>query len=70
VPTRITPSVQRLLDRLAHTPVAVYDATWTLLHANAPYDALMGETSTWREVRFALVSTNPRDNTVSVLRTS
>ncbi|MEY9862009.1 transcriptional regulator with XRE-family HTH domain [Catenulispora sp. GAS73] len=45
VPSRLTPSVQRLLDRLSHTPVVVYDATWTLLTANAPYDALMGETS-------------------------
>ncbi len=48
VPSRITASVQRLLDRLTHTPVAVYDATWTLLVANGPYDALMGDTSTWR----------------------
>ncbi len=48
VPSRITASVQRLLDRLAHTPVVVYDATWTLLVANAPYDALMGETTTWQ----------------------
>ncbi|NMO88454.1 helix-turn-helix domain-containing protein [Actinomycetospora sp. TBRC 11914] len=48
VPSRITPSVQRLLDRLTHTPVVVYDAAWTLLVANAPFDALMGETSTWR----------------------
>ncbi|AEV88119.1 XRE family transcriptional regulator [Actinoplanes sp. SE50] len=47
VPTRITASVQRLLDRLAHTPVAVHDATWTLLVANAPYNALMGDTTTW-----------------------
>lgn len=47
VQSRLTPSVQRLLDRLAHTPVAVYDATWTLVLANAPFDALMGETSTW-----------------------
>jgi hypothetical protein len=50
VPSRITASVQRLLDRLANTPVAVYDATWTLLVANAPYDALMGETSTLRGI--------------------
>ncbi|WP_432845380.1 helix-turn-helix transcriptional regulator [Amycolatopsis sp. CA-161197] len=50
VTSRVTPSVQRLLDRLAHTPVVVYDATWTLLLANAPYDALMGETSTWRGI--------------------
>lgn len=48
VPSRVTPSVQRLLDRLSHTPVVVYDATWTLVLANAPYDALMGETTTWR----------------------
>jgi transcriptional regulator with XRE-family HTH domain len=50
VPTRITASVQRLLDRLASTPVAVYDATSTLVIANAPFDALMGETSTWRGI--------------------
>ncbi|AQT79959.1 transcriptional regulator [Mycolicibacterium litorale] len=50
VSVRITPSVQRLLDRLAHTPVAVHDATWTLVMANAPYDALMGPTSSWRGI--------------------
>lgn len=50
VPTRITPSVQRLLDRLAYTPVAVYDAAWNLIVANAPYNALMGETSGWRGI--------------------
>jgi transcriptional regulator with XRE-family HTH domain len=50
VSSRITPSVQRLLDRLAHTPVAVYDASWTLLLANPPYDALMGQTSGWRGI--------------------
>lgn len=48
VPSRITGSVQRLLDRLADTPVAVYDATWTLIAANAPFDALMGETSSFQ----------------------
>ena len=50
VSKRITPSVQRLLDRLANTPVAVFDATWTLVVANAPYDALMGPTTTWRGI--------------------
>jgi transcriptional regulator with XRE-family HTH domain len=50
VSSRITPSVQRLLDRLANTPVAVYDATWTLIVANAPYDALMGQTTSWRGI--------------------
>jgi transcriptional regulator with XRE-family HTH domain len=50
VSARITPSVQRLLDRLAHTPVAVHDATWTLVIAIAPYDALMGPTTSWRGI--------------------
>ena len=48
VPTRITASVQRLLDRFAGIPVAVDDAAWNLVVANAPYDALMGETSALR----------------------
>lgn len=39
----ITPSVQRMLDRLTNTPVAVFDATWTQLLANPLYTALMGE---------------------------
>lgn len=39
--------MRRLLDRLSHTPVVVYDASWTLVLANAPYDALMGDTTTW-----------------------
>jgi transcriptional regulator with XRE-family HTH domain len=50
VSARVTPSVQRLLDRLAHTPVAVYDAAWNLIVANRPYDALMGETSSLRGI--------------------
>jgi transcriptional regulator with XRE-family HTH domain len=42
VPSRIPPSVQRLLDRLSDTPVVVLDAAGTILVANAPYDAVMG----------------------------
>jgi transcriptional regulator with XRE-family HTH domain len=55
VPAYITPSVQRMLDRLTGTPVAVSDATWTLLLANPLYTALMGEkrgkdrNAVWRE---------------------
>ncbi|MCL8010119.1 helix-turn-helix transcriptional regulator [Streptomyces sp. AS02] len=45
VPAYITPSVQRLLDRLNGTPVGVYDAAWTLLMANPHYAALMGDPS-------------------------
>ncbi|AQW49700.1 helix-turn-helix transcriptional regulator [Streptomyces violaceusniger] len=48
VPAYITPSVQRLLDRLTGTPVAVSDASWTLLMANPPYVALRGDPSRWR----------------------
>jgi transcriptional regulator with XRE-family HTH domain len=48
VPTYITPSIQRLLDRLVGTPVAVYDVAWTLLVANPPWAALMGDPSGWR----------------------
>ncbi|MGW5127607.1 helix-turn-helix transcriptional regulator [Streptomyces sp. NPDC004069] len=45
VPAYITSSVQRLLDRLTGTPVAVFDTSWTLLLANAPYAALIGDPS-------------------------
>jgi transcriptional regulator with XRE-family HTH domain len=48
VPGHLTPSVQRMLGRLTGTPVAVYDAAWTLLVANAAYAALMGDVSGWR----------------------
>ncbi|MGW0894566.1 helix-turn-helix transcriptional regulator [Saccharopolyspora sp. NPDC002578] len=48
VPARITPNVQRMLDRLAGTPVAVFDAAWTMLLANPLYAALMGDPSGWR----------------------
>ncbi|MFI0723792.1 helix-turn-helix transcriptional regulator [Streptomyces sp. NPDC021224] len=43
VPAYIPASVQRLLDRLSGTPVAVSDAAWTLLLANPLHNALMGE---------------------------
>jgi transcriptional regulator with XRE-family HTH domain len=43
VPAYLTPGVQRMLDRLTSTPVAVFDAAGTLLLANPMYVALMGE---------------------------
>ncbi len=46
ISSRIAPSVQRLLDRLQGTPVAVFDAMWNLVVCNAPYRALMGEQAT------------------------
>lgn len=48
VPTRVSASIQRLLDRFAGIPVVVYDAAWNLVVANAAYDALMGDTSQLR----------------------
>lgn len=48
VPARIPPSVQRLLDRFTGIPVVVYDASWNLIVANAPYDALMGPSAELR----------------------
>jgi transcriptional regulator with XRE-family HTH domain len=43
VPRHITPGVHRMLDRLAGTPVAVFDAAWNQLLANPLYTALMGD---------------------------
>ncbi|WP_328321256.1 helix-turn-helix transcriptional regulator [Streptomyces sp. NBC_00388] len=43
VPAYITPGIQRMLDRLTGTPVAVFDAAWTQLLANPLYTALMGQ---------------------------
>jgi transcriptional regulator with XRE-family HTH domain len=45
MPAHLTPSIQRLLDRLVGTPVAVSDSSWTLLVANAAYAAVMGDPS-------------------------
>ncbi|MEV5569897.1 helix-turn-helix transcriptional regulator [Spirillospora sp. NPDC052269] len=50
VPRFLTPGVHRLLDRMTGTPVAVYDAAWTILLANPPYAALMGDPSGWRGI--------------------
>jgi len=43
VPQRIGPSVQRLLDRFADTPIAVFDASWTLLEHNELWVSLNGD---------------------------
>ncbi|GAA1632357.1 helix-turn-helix transcriptional regulator [Nonomuraea maheshkhaliensis] len=50
VPAYLTPSVQRLVDRLDGAAVGVYDAAWTLLMANPLYAALMGDPSEWRGI--------------------
>ena len=43
--THVPPSVQRLVDRLADLPVAVYDPAWTIITWNAAWAALMGDPS-------------------------
>jgi len=45
MPAHVPPSVQRLVDRLADLPVAVYDPAWTLITWNAAWAALMGDPS-------------------------
>ncbi len=41
----VTPSVQRILDRLTDTPVMVVDASWQCITSNALAYALAGDTS-------------------------
>jgi transcriptional regulator with XRE-family HTH domain len=43
VPQHITPSVQRLLDRLPDVPIAVFDAAWTRLEQNPLWTAVTGD---------------------------
>lgn len=46
--SHVPPSVQRLVDRLADLPVAVYDPAWTVITWNPAWAALMGDPSTTR----------------------
>jgi transcriptional regulator with XRE-family HTH domain len=46
--THVPPSVQRLVDRLADLPVAVYDPAWTIIAWNAAWAGLMGDPSAVR----------------------
>ncbi|SDP06458.1 Helix-turn-helix domain-containing protein [Nakamurella panacisegetis] len=42
VPTHIPPSVQRLITRLGEIPLAVFTASWDLLHSSPLWIALLG----------------------------
>jgi len=44
VSRHISPGLQRVLDRLADTPVGVYTASWEMVVANPLWHALFGET--------------------------
>jgi DNA-binding XRE family transcriptional regulator len=43
--SHVPASVQRLVDRLADLPVAVYDPAWTIITWNAAWAGLMGDPS-------------------------
>lgn len=43
--SHVPPSVQRLVDRMADLPVAVYDPAWTIIAWNAAWAGLMGDPS-------------------------
>ncbi len=43
--SHVPASVQRLVDRLADLPVAVYDPAWTLITWNTAWAGLMGDSS-------------------------
>jgi transcriptional regulator with XRE-family HTH domain len=45
ITAHVPPSVQRLIDRLADLPVAVYDPAWTIITWNAAWAGLMGDPS-------------------------
>lgn len=43
--THVPPSVQRLVDRMADLPVAVYDPAWTIITWNVAWAGLTGDPS-------------------------
>ncbi|MGB9994833.1 helix-turn-helix domain-containing protein [Streptomyces pseudogriseolus] len=45
VPRRIPESLHRIVDQLAGSPLAVFDATWQLLHWNPLFAATFGDPS-------------------------
>jgi transcriptional regulator with XRE-family HTH domain len=47
VPQHVTPGVQRMIDRLGDTPVAVFSAIWTVIQWNGLWAALLGDPSGW-----------------------
>ncbi|MEU4241036.1 helix-turn-helix transcriptional regulator [Actinoplanes sp. NPDC026619] len=69
ISSRVTASVQRLLDRLANNPVVVYDASWTVILANAGYDALMGDTTSWHGIERNAIWRNLTGNNTRVVHT-
>jgi transcriptional regulator with XRE-family HTH domain len=48
VPCHVPPSVQRMVDRLADTPVGIFSAVWTIIQWNEMWSALQGDPSEWK----------------------
>lgn len=55
VPRHLTPSIQRIIDRLGDTPVGVFSASWDLLSFNPLWAALLGDPSDRSGTRANLV---------------
>jgi transcriptional regulator with XRE-family HTH domain len=55
VPSHLTPSIQRIIDRLGDTPVGVFSASWDLLSFNPLWAALLGDPSGRSGIRANLV---------------
>jgi transcriptional regulator with XRE-family HTH domain len=51
----VPPGVQRTVDRLADTPVAIFSAIWTLIQWNVLWAALQGDSSEWEGMNRNLV---------------
>jgi transcriptional regulator with XRE-family HTH domain len=47
VPNHVPPGIQRMVDRLADTPVAIFSAIWTVIQWNELWAALQGEPAEW-----------------------
>jgi transcriptional regulator with XRE-family HTH domain len=55
VPNHVPPGVQRMVDRLADTPVAIFSAVWTIIQWNELFAALQGDPSEWEGMNRNLV---------------
>lgn len=48
VPRHVPPGIQRMIDRLADTALAVYTSGWEIVQWNALWAALLGDPSPWQ----------------------
>jgi transcriptional regulator with XRE-family HTH domain len=56
VPNHIPPGVQRMVDRLGDTPVAIFSSVWTIIQWNEMFAALQGDPSRWEGLNRNLVA--------------